>query len=560
MNSTTTTTTTSKRSNRSKAKANEKDGFVMNPFQLRYKCEIPGTGDFLENLLRQHPIPVVKHINNPLKVRDKLAYILGLFVRKSQSDDFINSGKIHNKTFRLCTKYLHQVVRDYPIYIQYLIDRGIIDLIEPGTIREKCGTYRFKPEYIGKKTSKYVIIDPVFAVSIYHHLRTEALAKYPILFDWIKKVTVDWEHAMYIRDQIISKREDDHWERNQDILWEIHDWRMSKYKLARTNRLITSVSMVQSEYRAALRIDGKPLVGLDIKNSIPFLSIGLFDLAILKDQGLFDEILKFNPRLKDRGKKLIEFESNDTTTAWRAVVDDSTSAWGAVVGGVSVPSLTLTEIACEIDKYPDVLTYIQKVTDGSFYDYMAEYMDGASDGMWCDKPDMRKFAKKGLNKAINGQEFADPFELQIFSLAFPSVANAFRELQEGFYKTRYGKGDAKWQHGDQVSTYAYVTQRFEARIVLDKICGRISRERPEVPLITIHDSIYTLPEYVEYVHDIMVAEIQQIIGRPPMLDPTDYSKDVEVFELFRSKQNQLNSTDEVRATDHLNLSVRTNAA
>lgn len=410
-----------------------------------------------------------------------------------------------------------------------MIERKIIILVEPGTVREKCNTYEFHQDFIGLTTTDYIIIDPVFTESIYHHLRNQAVAKHPILFDWITKLSVDWDHAAYIRDKLISEGQGANWERNEEILWEIHDPRMAKFKIAKTDRLITSVSGLQSEYRAALRIDGKPLAELDVKNSIPFLAIGLFNLAVLIEQGLYDDILKFNPRLKNRGTRLILFTTMTTTGE-------------AVVLEYNVPSLILTEIACEIDKYPDVLTYIQKVTDGSFYDYMAWYMDGASDGRWYDKPDIRKFAKKGINKAINGQEFVNPYELQIFSFVFPLVAKAFRELQEGFYKTTHGKGNAKWKYGDQVSTYAYVMQRFEARILLETICGRIIRERPEVPLITIHDSIYTLPEFTEYVHGVMVTEIQKVIGHKPMIAFSDYLNEFEEFESCRNSQTQPKST------------------
>lgn len=87
----------------------------LNPFQVWYKCELPGNGRFLVKLLRKHPIAVKIYKNNPEKVRDKMAFILGLFVRKSQKDDFLKSGRIQPGTFRICTKYLHLIVRDYRV-------------------------------------------------------------------------------------------------------------------------------------------------------------------------------------------------------------------------------------------------------------------------------------------------------------------------------------------------------------------------------------------------------------------------------------------------------------
>jgi hypothetical protein len=60
-------------------------------------------------------------------------------------------------------------------------------------------------------------------------------------------------------------------------------------------------------------------------------------------------------------------------------------------------------------------------------------------------------------------------------------------------------------------------QRIESTLVLEKICGRIAKENPNIPLLTIHDSILTTPEHVEYVVSIIKSVLEENIGIAPKL-------------------------------------------
>lgn len=60
-------------------------------------------------------------------------------------------------------------------------------------------------------------------------------------------------------------------------------------------------------------------------------------------------------------------------------------------------------------------------------------------------------------------------------------------------------------------------QHVEAEGVLDICCKRISRELPEAPLITIHDSILTTDDYKELVRQIMIEELTKFVGLAPQI-------------------------------------------
>jgi len=74
---------------------------------------------------------------------------------------------------------------------------------------------------------------------------------------------------------------------------------------------------------------------------------------------------------------------------------------------------------------------------------------------------------------------------------------------------KYGKG----HH----NTLPILLQRFEANLVLHKACKIISENRQEIPILTLHDSIITTEENVNYVYNILKNVLTDAIGLPPEL-------------------------------------------
>ena len=59
--------------------------------------------------------------------------------------------------------------------------------------------------------------------------------------------------------------------------------------------------------------------------------------------------------------------------------------------------------------------------------------------------------------------------------------------------------------------------RWEADLVLKKICGRIADERPDIPLFTLHDSVITTEKHVGYVRSVMSHVLEEWMGASPAL-------------------------------------------
>jgi hypothetical protein len=172
--------------------------------------------------------------------------------------------------------------------------------------------------------------------------------------------------------------------------------------------------------------------------------------------------------------------------------------------------LMLVDIIVSPSKYPDVERFSSLCQSGELYDLLAEKWNSIP-GKRYDRDE----AKKRLLKIFNSPPVFPSQEKDILRELFPNVSKVVDEINKGFEKTRKGKGRSRWKKGDQVCPFAHVTQRFEARVLLDVICNRIEKEHPNVPYLTLHDCILTTVGNEELVQEIMVEEITKIMGYPP---------------------------------------------
>jgi hypothetical protein len=53
-------------------------------------------------------------------------------------------------------------------------------------------------------------------------------------------------------------------------------------------------------------------------------------------------------------------------------------------------------------------------------------------------------------------------------------------------------------------------QEREASLMIGAVCGRLARHHPDVPLLTVHDSILTTPSHVDLVHRVITEEFGRL--------------------------------------------------
>jgi hypothetical protein len=98
---------------------------------------------------------------------------------------------------------------------------------------------------------------------------------------------------------------------------------------------------------------------------------------------------------------------------------------------------------------------------------------------------------------------------RLFDKLFPQMAEFIREQKKG----QRAKDDDK-QHG----RFAIKAQYQESRFIIYSVCERIRKERPDCWIATIHDSVLTLPDNLEYVLAVMKDEFARL-GVAPQLEP-----------------------------------------
>ena len=64
---------------------------------------------------------------------------------------------------------------------------------------------------------------------------------------------------------------------------------------------------------------------------------------------------------------------------------------------------------------------------------------------------------------------------------------------------------------------ACTLQYIESQLIIQGVCKTVAENNPEIPLFTIHDSIATTEEYVDYVEQVMKDIIKEAIVAEPMI-------------------------------------------
>jgi hypothetical protein len=79
--------------------------------------------------------------------------------------------------------------------------------------------------------------------------------------------------------------------------------------------------------------------------------------------------------------------------------------------------------------------------------------------------------------------------------AFPEVTKVFERLKQKNHVT-----------------LSHILQRLESTIMIEFVSRRIASDKPDLPFFTIHDSIATFQEEVEYVKRVIEEEFNSLLG------------------------------------------------
>lgn len=436
--------------------------------------------------------------------KDRLAYIIGLIssIPASNKDSITEDGFVP-----IYSKYIQRFFPDYKCYLDYLIKTGVI--IPDGFYIEgkKSIGYKFAPFYENAGLVKYVYHrknqgneESATAVPAQTYnkdkniLEDNPLVNIPYLSFWYnnKKLTISSsarEYAWQVKERKFAAGvlswDDNHdkWDKKKKRYFKKYP--RSQYNAAMHNiaaiemgaynakidsnvhRLHSAITNMQKDYRNFLKYDGQELTAIDISNSQPLL------LTIL-----------FNPDFWDK--------ESDAYINIGHLPENIQSRFSDEL---------LDEIKTYVASIPEdsKSEYIIKASSGEVYEFMMDKANGQYPGCCKDKKDakiMMLIAFFSSNRFLN-QEGAHL--KKVFSETFPEIYELI-----------------KMSKVNDKSDFACLLQSVESEIILHRCCKRIWDEGGHrMPVFTIHDSIATTAENVEFVKNIMDEELTKAAGVHP---------------------------------------------
>jgi hypothetical protein len=392
------------------------------------------------------------------------------------------------------TKWVHLLAtrlkkfnNNYKRYLHYLEEQDIL-IINPSYLKSKYTKgYRIAPEYYDGEPVRipiendWIIRQKVIKLKQEHIKKLQKTEKEcPHLTKWFNpKLVIDKEGALRQIDRLYPIKQSS--SVNRRIALNPKDGRFKAlraverlanrefyYKVDENiGRLHTNFTNIKKELRSFIKYDGKRLVNLDLKNSQPLFSGMLLRKAFYEDGETFNihSIPNLNTLLKTKSDSISSILS---------------SAYYIMLG-----------VSAESPAWREFEQYLDIVQSGRFYEEMHELL-------YPNEP----FDRARMKETIFIMFFADnrhgPELRKLeapFKAKFPTVYSIFSALK------RKNK-----------RILSHILQRTESKLIIEIVTRRIAAENPHIPLFTIHDSIATTEEHVEYVEGVIKEEMKKLTG------------------------------------------------
>lgn len=443
----------------------------------------------LEELLTKNPPWFEYHIDN-------FKYIIGLITEIPLYDKDIlrdyDYVPIHGQT-------LQKRVHDYKVYIHYLLRYKVLETDNHYITGKKSIGYRFTKQYAThiKRTS-------ISKPSLVKWNKRQATArqedqlKYNYLYKWLSPaLKIDNEAGMKYLNEILQHNLK-HGVENAILKYICACIAMEKindghfhFSIDHTaGRCHTNLTNINSKLRNFITYNGLKMVSIDIKNSQPFFSGLLLDPEYYEDgekrrqAGSKKLSLSLFSVLKDI--KLIQtiYNKIKSINLHHQTLEQHSSIMLVNQGAMGVGR--------------DIENYLEMVQNGTLYEYLNHRIYDATGLDIQDRKKLKEiiFTVLFTDNRFIGQREAEP--KRIFRTIFPNVYEVFAAIKK---------------HDSTI--LPRLLQSIEARVMLDHVAKRISLERPDMPIFTIHDSIACPVGNEDYVARVIKEEMMKLTGMRP---------------------------------------------
>lgn len=450
---------------------------------------IPANLD-IDKLIREKP----PHYIDSFK-RDKLIHLIHLItsIPATNKDLELPDGFVP-----LYSPVLQKRIRNYSDYLDYLLDNNVIltdDRYIPGL---KSKGYKFTLRY-SHAIKMIQVADRCLINAIKKESKFAASIKkkYKHLIKWYDNdLQIDYDLATKFIEDDLQRKINNPELRDYDEKTKSYKDPYTQYKCSLLNieritsgefvlsvddnvfRLHSTISNLRSEIRNCISYKGRKLVSIDIKNSQPYLSTAILNFQFWKEPTWIEEkyptacIYKISKSIKS-----IIFQSSKCYYSFIMLCKSAANQAGS-----------------------DLQRYRTLVEQGIFYEYLSEEIGNELGIGYKDRKKVKAAVFQVLftDNRFLGQKEAKP--KKVFKTRFPVVYELFSLIKKAD-KTNLPR----------------LLQRLESYMMLLIITKRIARERPKLPIFTIHDSIVTTAGNEEYVRQVVEQEMKMAIGIGPKL-------------------------------------------
>jgi hypothetical protein len=400
-------------------------------------------------------------------------------------------------------KIQHKGIRNFPKYKKWLIEKGVIVCDELYIKDTKSKGYKFTEKYETKvkleTISKTGLVNSHYRLFKKSKKRNKAENEYSYLTKWINddiKIDVNaakkWAYQNYNADKAKGETERKALARLNAALInidKINRGMLTSFVDDSAGRFYSNLTFIKSEIRNFITYKDQKLVALDLKNSQPFMSLLLMDSNFWKltktdSKGFvggmdswYRENIRGNGRKGKEGSSLIS-----TMLAKRGISFDSEEfrEYKNLVLGKGIYE-ELWEVMNDMAKGDEEIDLVRKCKNS------------------------RPLLKSQVLKAYYSQntKLSDNSALikRAFQKRFPEVYKLFHFIKSNNYKV-----------------FSHLLQAIECDAILKRVAGRLAREYPKMFIATIHDSVITTVGNEHIVRQVMLEELTESIGFPPVVN------------------------------------------
>lgn len=396
---------------------------------------------------------------------DDAQWFVAQLVRKAAYGETDDEGYAH-----LYSPILKRVMskRSYAAVIDALISGGVLDPAKNHSSGRWSKGYRLAPSYLADKPKAVAATNPGIIRRIqreFHLLHSQGEARWlPIHFQ-LREVQAGLG-ILPAADEILEHLKPQSQLCQRVLIVDIRNG-TPHFSLGNTGRCFNGITSLKRQLRQAVRLYDDPIAGVDIKCAQPALLAVLARLA--------------------GGRNVPTY----IHTCWDSLVclpsscAPSRLASSGLLGLRVALSLRPSLIA------PDFIAFEDLVLGGLFYEKLVALCRLRGFCLLTSAEEARSWVKKRFMRDVLAKrgDYLSDFE-EVFRANFPSVHGFIRSVN-------------CQNHGDLIRTL----QRIESWLVIETIAPRLIGE---IPILTLHDSIYGRSQDVGTVQDAFLGTFEDL--------------------------------------------------